>query len=75
MMQSEAEEAGFWNAIAEAPQDELPRLVFADWLEERNHPRRDQEKADVIKPLSGPFPISEAWEPERIVRRRGRHRE
>ncbi len=39
MWQSEAEEAGFWNALAEAPEDEVPRLIFADWLEERNDPR------------------------------------
>jgi uncharacterized protein (TIGR02996 family) len=39
MLQSEAEEAGLWIAIAEAPQDESPRLIFADWLSERNDPR------------------------------------
>src|ERR1700722_6836181 len=39
MLLSEAEEAAFWSAIAEAPDDEVPRLVFADWLEERNDPR------------------------------------
>ncbi len=39
MLPSEAEEAGFWSAIEEAPQDEVPRLIFADWLEERNDPR------------------------------------
>src|SRR5271166_4685395 len=39
MLPSEAEEAGFWNAIAEAPEDEATRLIFADWLEERNDPR------------------------------------
>jgi len=33
MLPSEAEEAGFWNAIAEAPEDEVPLLIFADWLE------------------------------------------
>jgi uncharacterized protein (TIGR02996 family) len=39
MLPSEAEETGFWSAIAEAPQDEVPRLIFADWLEEHNDPR------------------------------------
>ena len=38
-MPSEAAEAGFWDAITEAPEDEVPRLIFADWLEERNDPR------------------------------------
>jgi uncharacterized protein (TIGR02996 family) len=46
MLPSEAEEAGFWSAIAESPDDKVPRLIFADWLEERNDPRgpllRDQ---------------------------------
>jgi uncharacterized protein (TIGR02996 family) len=39
MTPPEAEEVGFWGAIAEAPQDEALRLIFADWLEERNDPR------------------------------------
>lgn len=29
------EERAFWSAIGSAPEDQLPRLVFADWLEER----------------------------------------
>jgi uncharacterized protein (TIGR02996 family) len=28
-------EAAFWAAIAAAPEDDLPKLVFADWLDER----------------------------------------
>jgi uncharacterized protein (TIGR02996 family) len=28
-------EAAFWQAIGANPADQLPRLVFADWLEER----------------------------------------
>src|SRR5947207_15937259 len=39
MSPSEATEAGFWNALAEASEDEVSRLIFADWLEERNDPR------------------------------------
>jgi uncharacterized protein (TIGR02996 family) len=39
MLPSEAEEAAFWSTIREAPEDEVPRLLFADWLEERNDPR------------------------------------
>jgi uncharacterized protein (TIGR02996 family) len=33
------EEEGFLRAIAAAPMDDLPRLVYADWLEERGDPR------------------------------------
>lgn len=29
------EEAAFWAAIGERPDDQLPRLVFADWLDDR----------------------------------------
>lgn len=29
------EEDAFWAAIGAAPDDQLPRLVFADWLDER----------------------------------------
>src|SRR5690349_7606084 len=32
-------EAPFWAAIAMAPDDDLPKLVFADWLDERGDPR------------------------------------
>src|SRR5215203_7291502 len=33
------DEAAFWAAIAAAPDDDLPKLVFADWLDERGDPR------------------------------------
>ena len=32
-------EALFLQAIADAPDDDAPRLIFADWLEERGDPR------------------------------------
>jgi uncharacterized protein (TIGR02996 family) len=31
-------EAAFWAAIATAPNDDLPKLVFADWLDDRGDP-------------------------------------
>src|SRR3954470_18515153 len=31
-------EAAFWDAIADAPTDDVPKLVFADWLDERGDP-------------------------------------
>jgi uncharacterized protein (TIGR02996 family) len=34
-----AEEAAFLRAVRSAPDDAAPRLVYADWLEERNDPR------------------------------------
>jgi uncharacterized protein (TIGR02996 family) len=33
------EEAAFLNAIRANPADDLPRLAYADWLEERGDPR------------------------------------
>ena len=34
-----AEEAAFWAAIAAAPHDDLPKLTFADWLDDRSDRR------------------------------------
>src|SRR5438552_12725682 len=71
MRPSEAEEAGFWIAIAEAPEDEVPRLIFADWLEERNDPRgpllRDCSywrhlNADCRDPVQIVLGILDAWQ-------------
>jgi uncharacterized protein (TIGR02996 family) len=39
MAVSDETEAGFWAAIAAAPEDDLPKLVFADWLDERGDVR------------------------------------
>lgn len=33
------EEGAFLRAVLEAPEDDGPRLIFADWLEERGDPR------------------------------------
>ena len=33
------DEAAFRNAILAAPDDPLPKLIFADWLDERGDPR------------------------------------
>jgi uncharacterized protein (TIGR02996 family) len=35
----EPDEASFIRAVRVAPQDRTPRLVYADWLDERNDPR------------------------------------
>ena len=39
------DEAAFLQTISAAPDDDLPRLVFADWLEERG----DAERAEFIR--------------------------
>ena len=33
------DDKAFWAAVAERPDDDLPKLVFADWLDERGDPR------------------------------------
>src|SRR5438128_7870675 len=38
-MPTSADEAAFRNAIVAATDDPLPKLVFADWLDERGDPR------------------------------------
>jgi uncharacterized protein (TIGR02996 family) len=32
------DDVAFWKAITAAPDDELPRVVYADWLDERGDP-------------------------------------
>jgi uncharacterized protein (TIGR02996 family) len=34
------EQRAFWAAIREAPEDDAPRLVYADWLEDHGDPER-----------------------------------
>jgi uncharacterized protein (TIGR02996 family) len=41
------EDEAFLRAIAAAPADDLPRLVYADWLEERDDPRAAFLRAEV----------------------------
>ena len=41
-----SEEVGFLAAISAAPSDELPRLVYADWLDDRDDPRGPYLRAE-----------------------------
>jgi uncharacterized protein (TIGR02996 family) len=40
-------ESGFLRAILDNPADDTPRLVYADWLEERGDPRGEYLRLDV----------------------------
>jgi uncharacterized protein (TIGR02996 family) len=40
-------EKAFLQAIAHDPQDEAPRLIYADWLEERGDPRAEYLRVEV----------------------------
>jgi uncharacterized protein (TIGR02996 family) len=44
---SVTQEEAFLAAIEAAPQDMLPRLVYADWLDERNDPRGEYLRLEV----------------------------
>lgn len=47
------EEKSFLRAIAADPSDDLPRLVYADWLEERDDPRAAFLRTEVSLARSG----------------------
>jgi uncharacterized protein (TIGR02996 family) len=49
-----SDEEAFLAAIAAAPDDQAPRLVFADWLEERGDPRGVWLRDPVIASFMGP---------------------
>lgn len=48
------EEAAFLKAIADSPDDPTPRLVFADWLQDRDDPRAPWVRDDAIWKLMAP---------------------
>jgi uncharacterized protein (TIGR02996 family) len=57
-------EEGFLDALLDAPRDETPRLVYADWLEEFGSPR-DRARAELLR-------LQSAWFKTRAKDRRRR---
>jgi uncharacterized protein (TIGR02996 family) len=57
--QCKQEAEPFLAAIAANPADDLPWLVFADWLEERGH----EDRAELCRWIGGPS----RWEPTNDV--------
>ena len=47
-------EEAFLEAIREAPDDDGPRLIFADWLEERGDPRGEFIRVQCALERLGP---------------------
>src|SRR4051812_49324247 len=47
------DESAFLAAMAAAPDDQAPRLVFADWLEERGDPRGAWLRDPLVAPWMG----------------------
>ena len=66
------DKSGFWKAICKDPDDDVPRLVFADYLDEQGQP----ERAELIRaqcdvealPLSDPQRIDREMTAERLLR-------
>lgn len=58
------EEDAFMAAILSEPRDDTPRLVFADWLEERDRPG-DATRVEFIR-LSVRMPEMTFWSPRRV---------
>jgi uncharacterized protein (TIGR02996 family) len=42
------QEEAFWQAIQEAPEDDAPRLIYADWLEDQGEPAK-AARAEFIR--------------------------
>ncbi len=59
-------EDAFLAAISAAPQDMLPRLVYADWLDERNDPRASYLRFEVERHRAEL--VSKSLEPAALAR-------
>jgi uncharacterized protein (TIGR02996 family) len=59
MATSRPEVVAFLQAIKEQPEDDTPRLILADWLEERSDPRGELLRLQVT--LARLIPGTKAW--------------
>src|SRR6266702_3050247 len=53
----------FLQAIIEAPDDDTPRLIYADWLEERGDPRGEFIRVQCA--LTNLNETDERWSPQK----------
>jgi uncharacterized protein (TIGR02996 family) len=60
--QRSADDAAFWRAILAAPDDDLPRLVYADWLDDHGDPAGDilRDRAPLV--LNYEAGAGDGWE-------------
>lgn len=58
------DEPAFWRAMIAAPNDELPRLVYADWLDERGDPAAPILRDSHPLSLHGLVGVNRVWEPQ-----------
>src|SRR5688572_17928114 len=61
-----AEQAALWSAIRTNPEDDTPRLVYADWLQENG----DEERAEFIRVQCELAKLP--WQQKETWRERGR---
>ena len=57
----DAERAGLFAAVKQAPDDDAPRLVLADWLEENGQP----DRAEFVRLQ---LRRTDEWQPDRSER-------
>ncbi len=70
----EPDEAAFIRAIREAPKDRTTRLVYADWLDERNDPRGDLIRLEDEREAAQDLTRAEEWDQRReIVHKQVKH--
>jgi len=67
-LQRTADDVAFWRAMIEAPEDDLPRLMYADYLDERCDP------AGIIVRDSAPFTLQYCVESGQRWEERNRRR-
>lgn len=58
LMETSDEEMSFIRAIIDNPEDDAPRLIFADWLEERNLDAFDIRRQTIRTPHKNSRPMS-----------------
>jgi uncharacterized protein (TIGR02996 family) len=56
-----ADDVAFWNAMITKPTDDLPRLVYADYLDERGDPAGGILRGDVPLNLHYLVAVGETW--------------
>src|SRR5262245_4910665 len=75
MVTPAGDESALLRAVIEAPEDDGPRLIYADWLEERGrHERAELIRLQVALATTPPYePLwQELWErSDELVRRHG----
>jgi uncharacterized protein (TIGR02996 family) len=57
-----ADDLAFWRAIIASPDDDLPRMVYADWLDEHGDPAGYVLRGDKALVLNCAVAVGDRWE-------------